>query len=180
MMNQINRANQPNPHIEQLLSLNKGIVDWHTNPNNTVKDIYKHPTLGSKLPVFQTAISNRNAGRVSGRLPGGDMGGRNAANYSKDLELEDQFNRSATAAGILETGLQTELDQAQGNIQSLVMGDENRRNAGLSQAGSLNSWLQQNSKSGWGSFLRGLAGVASSAIGAAGQAGSFGALFAGI
>lgn len=163
MQQQMQQANTPDPQLQSLLGLNQSVLNWHTNPNNTVKDIYKHPTLGGKLPVFQMAKKNLDAGRI-----GRGVVGRTMANsqYGADMKLEDDFNRSITASGMLEQGLQGEMDDAQNNIAQLLDLDYSRKSG---QAGNITGILGayknlKGSGGGWGGFLRGLAGGAMSSI----------------
>jgi len=156
MMAQIQRNNAPNPELEMLKGYNKSIIDWHLNPNNTVKDIAKHPTIGGKLPTYQLAKSFRDKGRIGRGIAG--LGGKNDAAYSKDLEQQTDFERGITASGMLETGLQNELDQSASNLAQLEAQDEQRRSSSNSLIQYYHSDLNRRIASGgWGGFLRGLA-----------------------
>ena len=163
-IDQLKKANAPNPYLEQLLGLNKSIVNWHTNPDNTVKDIYKHPTLGGKLPVFQMAMQQRDAGRMGRGIAG--LGDKMNPQYAKELGIEDSTNRNIYASGMIEQGLQNELGNAQQNIQSLVLGDTQRTTASNPLFGSAAKLAQDIGNSGWGSFFKGiLSGVLQGAAG---------------
>ena len=155
-MQQIRDANKPNPYIEQLMGINKGIIDWHTNPNNTVKDIYKHPTLGGKLPIFQFAKNLRDAGRIGRGIAG--VGDKLNTAYTEDKKMEDEFNRDIAAKGMLETGLTGEFDKAQSDMLGLVMGDTQRRTSSNSIMGGMSQQLNQMASNGWGSFFKGIIG----------------------
>jgi hypothetical protein len=157
MMAQFNKLNQPDPEIERLLGLNQSIVNWHTNPGNTVKDIYKHPTLGAKLPVFQMAMKNRDKGRIGRGIA--SLGDKYNGVHAQDQLLEDDFERNIQAAGIVETGLTGELDNAQANIASLKGLDYQRRTGANSMIGQLYGAVDQRAQAG-GNFWRGLMGGA--------------------
>lgn len=129
------QANTPDPNITRLLGLNNSILDWHTNANNTVKDIYKHPTLGAKLPVFEMMKKNLDAGRVGRGVVGRTKMSSNQ--YADQMKLEDDFNRSTAAGGVLEMGLRDEQDAAQGNIQKLLGLDYSRKSGQAMNAAGL-------------------------------------------
>lgn len=159
-MQQMQQANTPDPNIQRLLGLNNSIIDWHTNANNTVKDIYKHPTLGAKLPVFEMMKKNHDAGRI-GR---GVVGRTNMSSnqYADDMKLEDDFNRSTAAGGVLEMGLKDEFEGAQGNIQKLLGLDYGRKSGSFQNAAGLGglentAYNRVQASSPW-NFLRGLVG----------------------
>lgn len=155
-IDQLKRANAPNPYLDSLMNLNKSVIDWHTNPNNTVKDIYKHPTLGGQLPVFQMAKQLRDQGRMGRGIAG--LGDKFHPQYAKELAMEDSSNRNMYASGIIEQGLQNELPNAERNLQSLVMSDTQRTTASNPLFGSATQLAQQLGRSGWGSFFKGLLG----------------------
>lgn len=163
MMQIIQQNMTPDPNLQRLLDLNTKTVDWYTGANG-VKDIYKHPTLAAHMPVFEMAKQNRDASRV-GRGIAGSAASKNVGAYANDLKTEDDLDRSVAASGMLEMGLSGELDKAEGNIQNLVNQQDNRRNAALpalqSQIGRLD---QQIASSGWGGFLRGVAGGLASGV----------------
>lgn len=162
MASQMQRANTPDPMTQRLLGIDNSIIDWHTNANNTVKDIYKNPTIGGMLPVFQMMKSNLDSGRV-GR---GVIGRTNLNNdqYSSDAALENDTNRSVAAGGALEMALQNQYGNAVQDAERLGQLDESRHNNALASMGSLfdvqKGLKTQISNSGWGGFFRGLAGGA--------------------
>lgn len=168
MMQQIQRANAPNPQLEALKGFHKRILDWHLNPTNTVKDIAKHPTIGSKMPTYQLAKTYRDKGRIAKGVA--SLGGRNDASYAKDLDMEQQFERGITSAGMLEQGLQGEMDSAASNLMSLEGMDISR----MTSSNSLMQYLHQDvgrrmqQGGGWGGFFRGLLGGLSGLAGGMG------------
>lgn len=136
-----NRAAQPDPNLQKLIGLNNSVVDWSTGANG-LKDIYKHPTLATKLPVFELAMSNRDAGRVGKGVSsinagqsGGDMG------YGKDLQLEDNYRRQMMASGALESSLDSELGNAQGNLAALTGQQTNAYTTGAGIASGAGSQM---------------------------------------
>lgn len=155
-IDQLKKANAPNPYLEQMMGLDKSIIDWHTNPNNTVKDIYKHPTLGGQLPVFQMAKQLRDQGRMGRGIAG--LGDKFNPQYAKELAMEDSSNRNIYASGIIEQGLQNELRGAQDDLRNLVMSDTQRTTASNPLFGSATKLAQDLGRSGWGSFFKGLLG----------------------
>lgn len=160
MLQQMQQGNTPDPNITRLLGLNNSILDWHTNANNTVKDIYKHPTLGSKLPVFEMARKNQDAGRIGRGVIGRTKMSSNQ--YGDQMKLEDDFNRSTAASGILEMGLKDEFDGAQGNIQKLLGLDYGRKSGQFQNAAGLagleKDFSSRISNGGIWGFVRGLIG----------------------
>lgn len=159
MLAELKRRQAPDPELEMLKGFQKNIINWHLNPSNTVKDISKHPTIGGKLPTYQLAKTFRDKGRIGRGIAG--LGGKNDSSYSKDLELESDFERGITAAGMLETGLQGELDAAANNLASLESQDEQRRTSSDALIQYYHNNLSQRiAAGGWGGFLRGLVGAA--------------------
>jgi len=156
-MDQLRQLNQPNPYLEQLMGLNKSIIDWHTNSTpGGIKDIYKHPTLASKLPVFELAKTNRDKGRIGRGIA--SVGEHFRPQYAKELQQEDDYNRSIAASGMLEMGLRDELNNAEGNLRDLVMSDTQRRTAGNGNFNSAFDALDRMRAQSfsWGGFLRGM------------------------
>lgn len=160
MQQQMQQANTVDPNIQRLMGLNNAIIDWHTNPNNTVKDIYKHPTLGDKLPVFQLMKKNQDAGRVGRGVVG--RTNINKEGYADDTKLEDDFDRSIAAGGALEMGLQGELNDAEDNVGKLTALDSNRRSGQVANVSNMygmsKDLASRISQGGWGGFLRSMAG----------------------
>jgi len=160
MLAQMQQTQAPDPNITRLLGLNNSILDWHTNPNNTVKDIYKHPTLGAKLPVFELMKKNLDAGRIGRGVVG--RTNMSKSQYADDMKLQDDMERSMAAGGVLESGLRDELDGAQANIAKLTDLDYARKSGQLSGLGSLYSLHKdlssKISQGGWGGFLRSMLG----------------------
>lgn len=160
MQQQMTAANTPDPNLQRLMGINNSIIDWHTNPNNTVKDIYKNPTIGGQLPVFQMAKQNQDAGRIGRGIVG--RTNMNKEGYASDLKAEDDANRSIAASGQLEMGLQNQLAGAMGNEASLTGMDYSRKTGQINNAmGGLSGYTNLGNSianSGWGGFFRGLAG----------------------
>lgn len=167
MMERIRQATAPDPTLEYLRNYNQRILDWHLNPTNTVKDIAKHPTIGSKLPTYELAKSFRDKGRIGRGIAG--LGSKNSSIYSKDLELEDDLTRGITAAGMLEQGLRGEMDAAGNNLMQITMADASRRSSADGLLTYYHRDLNQRIASGsWGNFFKGLAmSVAPALLGAA-------------
>lgn len=151
---QLQKANAPDPYLEKLKGINSSIIDWHTNPNNTVKDIYKHPTLGGQLPIFQLARQQRDVGRMGRGIAG--LGDKFNPQYAKELQIEDSTNRNMYASGMLEQGLQGELGKAESDLSDLVTRDSNRNNASNALYGPAMKQLEDMKGHGWGSFFKGV------------------------
>jgi len=163
MMQQIQAANARNPQLEMLKDYNKRIIEWNLNPTNQVKDIAKHPTIGMKLPVYQLAKSFRDKGRIGRGIAG--LGGKNDSTYAKDLELQTDFERGITASGMLEQGLQGELDQAAGNLANLEAQDNARRTSSNSLLQYFDADLNRRISSGsFGGFMKTFVGGVAPAL----------------
>lgn len=165
MQTQYEDSRKEDPSITALKNMNRSIIDWHTGANG-VKDIYKNPLLGSSLPAFELAKLNRDKNRVGRGVAG--LSTKNSSQYSGDIALEDEFDRSTAASGLLESGLRQQLAGAQGNLMSLGGMDINRMGLGSSVLSSMaqTAGMLPNS-GGWGSFLRGIVGGVAPALGAA-------------
>jgi len=163
MRDELARMRAPDPFLQKMMGLNTGIIDWHTGANGP-KDIYKHPTLASKLPVFQMAKKNMDAGRIGRGIAGSTNMGK--SQYAAELGMEDDFNRSIAASGMLETGLQNEFDKAQQNSFNLWGSEQDRRGYANKMLSSLfeMDYAKANKPSGWAGFFRGLAGGAMQAL----------------
>lgn len=160
------KAMAPDPNLQKLIGVNNSIVDWNTNPN-TVKDIYKNPTIGSSLPVYQLAMSNRDLNRSGKGISSLNAGGTSGAvgNYNADLNLEDNYRRQQAASGALETGLTNQFANAESNLAALTGQQTNANLQGTSlslgtssQLGGMLNRVDQQVKQGgfWSSLGRGL------------------------
>lgn len=165
LRNQLSSLQAPDPFLNKLMGYNQGILDWHMGTGGP-KDIYKHPSIASKLPIFELAKRNTDAGRIGRGVVGSTN--MNKSQYAEDLKMEDDFNRNIEAAGLLEQGLRGEQDKAL-NSSMQIWGLNNDR---LGQANSLLGELYKldyeraNKPSGKMQFLRGaLGGVAQGLIG---------------
>jgi hypothetical protein len=159
MLDQMKRNNAPNPELEMLKGFHKNVINWHLNPSNTVKDIQNHPTIGGKLPTYQLAKTFRDKGRIGRGIAG--LGGKNDSAYTKDLELQQDFERGITSAGMLEEGLQTELDSSAANLANLEAQDQQRRSSSNSMIQYMHGDLNRRISAGsWGGFFKSLLGSA--------------------
>lgn len=160
MRDQMAKLQAPDPFLSKLMGLNEEIMDWHTGAGGVPKDIYKHPTIASKLPVFQMAKRNMDKGRIGRGVAGSTNMGK--SQYAKELGMEDDFDRSIAASGMLEMGLQDEFDKSQKNSFDLWNADQSRRSGAFDIMSNL--WKMDEAKankpSGWGNFFKGLAGGA--------------------
>jgi hypothetical protein len=164
MQQQYADSKKEDPNIAALKKMNADVIDWHTGKNG-VKDIYKNPLLGSSLPAFELAKMNRDKNRVGRGIAG--LSTKNAGQYSEDIALEDGFERSTMASGILESGLRNQLAGAQGNLMALGGMDLQRFQAGSSVLSSMASTAGMlPNGGGWGGFFRGIVGGVAPALGA--------------
>ena len=164
MQSQYESSRREDPGITALKDMNRSIIDWHRGTNG-IKDIYKNPTLASSLPAFELAKMNRDKKRVGRGIAG--LSTKNSGQYSGDTALEDEFDRSTYASGLLEQGLRQQLTGAQQNLMSLGGMDIQRLGVGSSTLSSMaqTAGMLPNS-GGWGSFIRGIVGGVAPALGA--------------
>ncbi len=160
------KAMAPDPNLQKLIGVNNSIVDWNTGASG-IKDVYKNPTIGSSLPVYQLAMSNRDLNRSGKGIASLNAGGTSGAtgSYTPDLNLEDNYRRQQAASGALETGLTNQFANAQSNLAALTgqQTNANLQGTGLSigtssQLGNMMNQVNQRIQQGgfWSSLGRGL------------------------